>query len=81
MVERVIDTDRQLQSASGAEQIRLRRRFENLDAELDGLIYQLYGLSDEVIHLIERWTPAGAGEESPADPADETSDEPTAPNP
>ena len=43
-------------SKTDPDQIMLRRRIEFTDQELDGLVYELYGLTKEEIVLVEEAT-------------------------
>ena len=36
-----------------SEQDRLRREVESTDGEVDGLVYELYGLTEEEIKIVE----------------------------
>ncbi len=36
-----------------SEQDRLRREIESTDGEIDGLVYELYGLTKEEVRLVE----------------------------
>ena len=36
-----------------SKQDRLRREVESTDGEIDGLVYELYGLTEEEIRIVE----------------------------
>jgi hypothetical protein len=62
-VTRLLDLNRQQQAArTGAEIARLMRQIESADAELDAVVYRLYGMSADEISAIEQWAPAGSTE-------------------
>ncbi len=50
----MLSLHRQLQEArTGHEQTALRRQIEATDAEIDRLVYNLYGLTDDEIRIVE----------------------------
>ncbi|MDQ3814705.1 MAG: hypothetical protein M3347_12240, partial [Armatimonadota bacterium] len=54
LVETMLKLHRDLDAArTGDEKERLRRRIEATDAQIDRLVYDLYGLSDEEIAIVE----------------------------
>ncbi|MEW5818035.1 MAG: TaqI-like C-terminal specificity domain-containing protein, partial [Spirochaetota bacterium] len=55
LVERMLSLHKSLAAAKNpSEQDRLRREIESTDAEIDGLVYELYGLTEEEIKVVER---------------------------
>ncbi len=44
------------QARTGHEQTGLRRQVETTDAEIDRLVYNLYGLTDDEIRIVEEAT-------------------------
>ncbi|OHB84341.1 MAG: hypothetical protein A2V98_19805, partial [Planctomycetes bacterium RBG_16_64_12] len=57
LVERMLSLHQQLQSAKTAHhQTVLQRQIEATDREIDRLVYELYGLSDEEVRIVEEGT-------------------------
>ncbi len=55
LVEKMLDLNRRLAGArTGQDKIFISREIEATDARIDALVYELYGLSEEEIALIER---------------------------
>lgn len=55
LVEKMLDLNRRLAGARmGQDKIFISREIEATDARIDALVYELYGLSEEEIALIER---------------------------
>ena len=55
LVETMLDLNRRLAGARmGQDKIFISREIEATDARIDALVYELYGLSEEEIALIER---------------------------
>ena len=55
LVETMLDLNRRLAGArTGQDKIFISREIEATDARIDALVYELYGLSEEEIALIER---------------------------
>jgi hypothetical protein len=54
LVRRMLDLHKQL-AAEGNPQVRtvLQRQVEAMDGRIDGLVYELYGLTDEEIAIVE----------------------------
>jgi hypothetical protein len=60
LVERMLDLHKQLASAKNPDdKTRLQRQIDATDREIDQLVYELYGLSEEEIRIIEEGTHAG----------------------
>ncbi len=54
LVQRMLDLHRQLAAATGEhERIILARQIEATDRQIDALVYQLCGLSEEEIKIVE----------------------------
>jgi hypothetical protein len=54
LVENMLTLHKQLAEAkSEAERTVIQRQVESTDAEIDGLVYELYGLTQEEIKIIE----------------------------
>jgi hypothetical protein len=54
LVERMLDLHRQLPKAKTPhEQESLRRAMEATDSQIDALVYELYGLSEEEVRITE----------------------------
>lgn len=55
LVERMLDLHKRLaQAKSPDDNTRLQRQIDATDHEIDRLVYDLYGLSEEEINLIEQ---------------------------
>jgi len=55
LVEAMLDLNRKLAGArTGQDKIFISREIEALDARIDALVYELYGLTEEEIALVER---------------------------
>jgi hypothetical protein len=53
-VERMLDLQKQLPEArTPHEQTSLQRQIEATDRQIDALVYELYGLTEEEIRIIE----------------------------
>ena len=53
LVERLLDLNKQLpEAALPYDRERLRRQIEATDRQIDDLVYELYGLTDEEIKLV-----------------------------
>ena len=60
LVEQMLALQKQLQSArTGHSQTIIQRQIEATDRQIDQLVYELYGLTEEDIALVERSTAAG----------------------
>jgi len=54
LVERMLSLHKSLASAhTPSEKDRLMREVESTDRMIDGLVYELYGLSEEEIKIVE----------------------------
>jgi hypothetical protein len=54
LVERMLELHKQVAAASlPHDRDRLRRQIDAADREIDHLVYELYGLTDEDIKLVE----------------------------
>jgi hypothetical protein len=54
LVEQMLDLNKRLAGASfPAEQMLYERQIESTDRQIDALVYELYGLSDEDIRIVE----------------------------
>jgi hypothetical protein len=54
LVERMLNLHRELAAAqTPGEKARLQRQVDATDAQIDALVYELYGLTDEEIKLVE----------------------------
>jgi hypothetical protein len=54
LVENMLDLHRRLsESKTGHEKTLLSRQIEATDRQIDGLVYELYGLSEEEIAIVE----------------------------
>ena len=54
LVERMLDLHKKLAAAkSPDEKTRLEREIKSTDAEIDRLVYELYGLTEEEIGIVE----------------------------
>jgi len=66
LVEKMLDLHRRLsESKTCSEKTILSRQIEATDRQIDGLVYELYGLTEEEIAIVEdaarlRRQPAGA---------------------
>lgn len=55
LVERMLELHKQLPGAKTAhEQTTLQRQIDAIDAQIDQLVYELYGLSEDEIKIVER---------------------------
>ena len=52
-VERMLELNKRLKDAVGREREELERRIERTDREIDELVYELYGLTEEEIRIVE----------------------------
>ena len=55
LVDRILDLHKRT-PATPQEQEQLRREIEATDRQIDQLVYQLYGLTDEEIKIVEEST-------------------------
>jgi hypothetical protein len=54
LVERMLSLKRDLAAAqTPGEKTRLQRQVDATDAQIDGLVYALYGLTEEEIGIVE----------------------------
>ena len=54
LVESILALYKQLASAkTPTEKQMLQRQIENIDKQIDALVYQLYGLTEEEIKIVE----------------------------
>ena len=55
LVEQMLDLHKQLASAKHPQdKTVLQRRIETTDRQIDRLVYELYGLTDEEIKIVEK---------------------------
>ena len=55
LVEKILDLNKKLSSAKSTdEKTRLEREVEATDREIDNLVYELYGLTEEEVSIIEQ---------------------------
>jgi transcriptional regulator GlxA family with amidase domain len=52
LVERILDLNKRT-PATPQEQERLAREIESTDRQIDRLVYELYGLTEEEIRIVE----------------------------
>ena len=56
LVERMLDLDERVRAAAiPAEKKLYQRQIEATDAEIDTLVYELYGFTEEEIAIVEGW--------------------------
>jgi predicted nucleic acid-binding Zn-ribbon protein len=54
LVERMLDLHKQLAATKGEhERTMLQRQIEATDQQIDALVYELYGLTEEEIRIVE----------------------------
>ena len=53
LVERMLELNKRLKGAVGREREELERRIERTDREIDELVYELYGLTEEERRVVE----------------------------
>jgi len=53
LARRMLDLHASLDSAQGHDHTLLQRQIEATDREIDNLVYELYGLTDEEIKIVE----------------------------
>jgi phage tail protein X len=54
LVERILDLNKQLAEAKAPQaKTVLQRQIETTDQQIDQLVYELYGLTDEEIKIVE----------------------------
>jgi hypothetical protein len=53
LVEKMLDLHTRNASAGAAEQERLGRLIDDTDAQIDALVYELYGLTEEEVKVVE----------------------------
>ena len=54
LVERMLGLQGELGAAqTPGEKVRLQRQVEATDGQIDGLVYELYGLTEEEIGIVE----------------------------
>jgi hypothetical protein len=54
LVDEMLDLHKRLAAAkSDADTTRLERAIKTTDRKIDALVYELYGLTDEEIHVVE----------------------------
>jgi hypothetical protein len=54
LVERMLDLHKQLAAAKiPAEKTRIQRQIDATDHQIDKLVYELYGLTEEEIRIVE----------------------------
>lgn len=53
LAERMLALHNELQSASEADQVTLKQQIAETDAEIDVLVYELYGLTEGEIGIVE----------------------------
>ena len=53
LVERMLALHHELPSASAARKAELEQQIAATDAEIDALVYELYGLTEEEIAIVE----------------------------
>jgi hypothetical protein len=57
LVERMLDLHKRLaETKTGHEKTLLQRQIEATDKQIDALVYELYGLTEEEIRIIEEAT-------------------------
>lgn len=60
LVQRMLDLHQRLQAAKSAhDRTALQRQIDATDAEIDRLVYELYGLTDDEIRIVEEATRIG----------------------
>ena len=52
-VERMLELNKRLKDAVGREREELERKIEKTDAEIDALVYELYGLTGKEVAVVE----------------------------
>ena len=53
LVERMLDLHKKLPKAKGATKTAIERRIKATDRQIDELVYELYGLTEEEIGVVE----------------------------
>ncbi|HEY4688806.1 MAG TPA: hypothetical protein VIK33_05805, partial [Anaerolineae bacterium] len=53
LVQQMLELHKRLAGASAAEREVLQRQIDATDQQIDRLVYNLYGLSDEEIRIVE----------------------------
>ena len=54
LVERMLKLHKDVKEASTPDaETRIQRQIEATDREIDGLVYELYGLSEEEVRIVE----------------------------
>ena len=53
LVETMLDLHKQLPGLSGIQREMAEAQIERADAEIDALVYRLYGLTDDEIAIVE----------------------------
>jgi len=52
-VERMLDLHKRLKEAKGEEKKNLERQIARTDRKIDELVYELYGLTEKEMRLVE----------------------------
>lgn len=56
LVDQMLSLHKQLHEArTPHEQTALQRQIEAIDGQIDALVYELYGLTEEEIKIVEKW--------------------------
>jgi hypothetical protein len=53
LIDRVLDCWKQLAAKGEHERNHLKRQIEATDRQIDALVYELYGLTEEEIRIVE----------------------------
>ena len=53
LVDVMLDLNKKVQGAKGSEKDQLQRQIERTDKEIDELVYELYGLTEDEIRIVE----------------------------
>jgi hypothetical protein len=56
LVDVMLDLNKKVQTAKGAEKEQIQRQIEKTDKEIDDLVYELYGINEEERKIIEQET-------------------------
>jgi hypothetical protein len=56
LVERMLDPHKKLPKAKGASKTAIERQIAATDKRIDKLVYELYGLTDREVRIVEEST-------------------------